>query len=117
MQPTALMTGLSTPFTTPKITATAISVSTLDSALPVVSWMPGTSQVATARAAAEATTRIRARMEQSWHTGGSALATSAGISTYAAWGRVRSPNYQADAIPADVPRIYREWRDSTCHVK
>src|SRR5215470_12063522 len=42
--------------------ATASSVSTLDVTEPVVSSMPGTTAVATARAAAEASTRIRNRM-------------------------------------------------------
>src|SRR5215472_7411611 len=42
--------------------ATAMSVRTLDVTEPVVSSMPGTAAVATARAAAEASTRIRNRM-------------------------------------------------------
>src|SRR5580693_3514768 len=54
-------------FTRPKMTATASRVSTFDAVLPWPSWMPGTSHVATASAAAVRTARISTRMRQSSH--------------------------------------------------
>src|SRR5215468_6111493 len=61
------MIGLRTALITPKIRATAISVSTFEVVDPVVSWMPGSTAVATASAAAETATRSRKGMGQSWH--------------------------------------------------
>jgi len=60
-----LMIGLSTAFTTPKISATTISVAALDKVLPVRSWMPETTAVATASATAVISTRISAFMRSS----------------------------------------------------
>src|SRR5580658_5892634 len=54
-----LISGLSTALMTPKIAATPSSVPVFDQSLPASNWMPGTNQVATARAAAETTTRRR----------------------------------------------------------
>src|SRR5579862_5416520 len=54
-----LISGLSTALMTPKIAATPSSVPVFDQSLPASNWMPGTAQVATARAAAETTTRRR----------------------------------------------------------
>src|SRR5215470_2558247 len=64
-----LTIGLRTALITPKIRATASSVSTLEVTEAVVSSMPGTTAVATARAAAEASTRIRNRMPHLGITG------------------------------------------------
>src|SRR5579863_9885773 len=52
-----LISGLSIALMTPKIAATPSSVPVFDQSLPASNWMPGTTQVATARAAAETTTR------------------------------------------------------------
>src|SRR5262249_14731506 len=65
-----LMIGLRIALITPKIRATAIRVSTFSVVDPAVSWMPGSTAVATASAAAETATRSRKRMGQSWHSGG-----------------------------------------------
>src|SRR6516162_3462078 len=62
MHPTILTIGLITAFTTPKIRATPTSVRILDVSEAACSSMPGTTAVATARAAAEASTRSRKRM-------------------------------------------------------
>src|SRR5437762_3585687 len=61
------MIGLRTALIIPKIRATAISVSTFEVVDPAVSWMPGSTAVATASAAAETARRSRKRMGQSWH--------------------------------------------------
>src|SRR2546421_7735117 len=63
------MIGLRNALITPKIRATAIRVSTFELVDPAVSWMPGSTAVATASAAAETATRNRKRMGQSWHCG------------------------------------------------
>src|SRR5262249_46892284 len=63
------MIGLSTALITPKIRATAMSVNSFDVVDPAVSSMPGSTAVATARAAAETATRSRKCMRQSWHSG------------------------------------------------
>src|SRR5262249_415606 len=68
-QPTILTIGLRIALTTPKIRATPRSVSPLDATEAVVSSMPGTTAVATARAAAEASRRIRNRMPHLGITG------------------------------------------------
>src|SRR6266571_3735444 len=67
MQPMVLTIGLSTAFTTPKISATTTSVPTLDAVLPAVSWMPESMSVATNSATAVISTRISAFMPSSWH--------------------------------------------------
>src|SRR5580693_2954616 len=54
-----LISGLRTALMTPKIAATATSVPIFDQSLPASSSMPGTTAVATARAAAETTTRSK----------------------------------------------------------
>jgi len=51
----------------PKISATTIRVVTLDSVLPVVSTMPGTSAAATNRDAAVTSTRMISLMRTSCH--------------------------------------------------
>src|SRR5206468_12452007 len=61
------MIGLRNALITPKIRATAIRVSTFEVVDPAVSWMPGSTAVATASAAAETARRSRKRMGQSWH--------------------------------------------------
>src|SRR6266566_2910648 len=63
------MIGLRNALITPKIRATAIRVSSFEIVDPAVSWMPGSTAVATASAAAETATRNRKRMGQSWHSG------------------------------------------------
>src|SRR5262245_49135347 len=63
------MIGLRTALITPKIKATATSVSTFEVVDPAVSSMPGSTAVATASAAAETATRSRKCMGQSWHSG------------------------------------------------
>src|SRR5215472_3852048 len=62
MHPTILTIGLITAFTTPKIRATPIRVRILDPSEAACSSIPGTTAVATARAAAETSTRSRKRM-------------------------------------------------------
>src|SRR5690348_12114636 len=54
-----LITGLSVALIRPKISATTSSVPTLDQPLPAGSVIPETTQVATPRAAAETSSRIR----------------------------------------------------------
>src|SRR6266853_1290606 len=54
-----LISGLSVALMTPKIRATTSSVPTFDQPLPASSSIPGTTAVATPRAAAETTTRSR----------------------------------------------------------
>src|SRR2546429_8987648 len=63
------MIGLRNALITPKIRATATRVSSFEIVDPAVSWMPGSTAVATASAAAETATRNRKRMGQSWHSG------------------------------------------------
>src|ERR1700683_1651598 len=54
-----LISGFRKALMTPKIAATATSVPIFDQSLPASSSMPGTTAVATARAAAETTTRSK----------------------------------------------------------
>src|SRR2546430_9438920 len=63
------MIGLRNALITPKIRATATRVSSFEIVDPAVSWMPGSTAVATASAAAATATRNRKRMGQSWHSG------------------------------------------------
>src|SRR5258705_4369908 len=63
------MIGLRNALITPKIRAPAIRVSPSETVDAAVSWMPGSTAVATASAAAETATRSRKRIGQSWHSG------------------------------------------------
>src|SRR6516225_3693080 len=61
------MIGLRNALINPMIRATAIRVSSFLVVDPAVRWMPGSTAVATASAAAEMARRSRKRMGQSWH--------------------------------------------------
>src|SRR5262249_19507566 len=90
------MIGLRTALITPKIRATAISVSTFEAVDPVVSWMPGSTAVATASAAAETATRSRKRM-------GAILASPAPVTPSADPGAARGKAVPAGTGPALSP--------------
>src|SRR5215467_3781444 len=101
------MIGLSTALITPKIRATAMSVNSFDVVDPAVSSMPGSTAVATARAAAETATRSRKCMRQSWHSradhaiGGPWRRTGGG----GGCGSVLSPP-EMDEEPPEVPGVF-----------
>src|SRR5262244_465849 len=102
------MIGLRTALITPKIRATAIRVSTFEVVDPVVSWMPGSTAVATASAAAETATRSRKGMGQSWHPGaGHAIGRSrcrTGQGDSSGAGPALSPP-EMDEEPPEVPGV------------
>src|SRR6476620_6449351 len=89
------MIGLRTALITPTIRATSIRVSTFEVVDPVVSWMPGSTAVATASAAAETARRSRKCM-------GPILASPAPV-TQSAGGAAGGKAVPAGAGPARSP--------------
>src|SRR6185437_3657541 len=90
------MIGLRTALITPKIRATAIRVSSFEVVDPVVSWMPGSTAVATASAAAETARRSRKCI-------GPILASPAPVTPSAGRGAAGGKAVPAGAGPARSP--------------